>query len=370
MEPIRILHEVTCMNTGGLETLLMNIYRNIDREKVQFDFLTQRQEEGFYDKEIIQLGGKIYKGIRFNPFHIKKYYTNISNILKGHPEYKILHSHSTLGMFALKQAKKFNIVVRIIHCHNPRSSINYKLPFRIYCKYNNLKYATDMFSCSKSAAEYLFGKRNVEKTIILKNGIDTFKFLFDKNKRNKIRQEYGIEDKFVIGHVGRFSESKNHSFLIDVFNEYLKINSNSVLLLIGEGKLQEHMKSKVKKLKIDDKVIFSGVHSNIEDFYMAMDCFLFPSKYEGFGNVVIEAEATGLPCIISNKVPSDVEITNLVKKISLKKLQNWVYEIKSKEEKVKDRTIYYKQVAEAGYDIKEVAKFLEGYYIEKFTKGL
>ena len=365
---IRILHEVTSMDTGGAETLLMNIYRNINRDNIQFDFMTHRQTRGFYDDEIEKLGGIIYRGNKLNPFHMKQYYAPIVEVFKKQ-KYQIFHAHNSTSMFALKKAKQYQIPVRIIHCHSSRQLINYKLPIKLYCRKNNLKYATDTFGCSKKAVKYLFGKENLDKTVILKNGIDVKKFEFSEAKREKIRKEYGISEKFVIGHVGRLSRPKNHFYLFKVFKEYKKINSNACLMLVGKGELEGKLRKLAKKYNIEKDVIFCGPHANVEEYYMAMDLFVFPSLYEGFGNVVIEAQATGLPCIISDVIPEDVEITNLVTKISLKEKQKWIQKIQEiKCLNLKTRKAYNNQVLTSGYDIKEVAKFMEEYYTKKYEE--
>ncbi len=366
---IRVLHEVTIMDTGGAETLLMNIYRNINRDKIQFDFMIHRQEKGFYDDEIEKLGGRIFRGNKLSPFCMKKYYFPIDRVFKEYNEYKIFHAHNSTSMFTLKKAKQYNIPIRIIHSHTTRPLINYKLPIKLYCRKNNLKYATDTFACSEAAAKYLFGKENINKTIILKNGINVNNFLFDNIKRQKIRKKYGIQDNFVIGHIGRFSKSKNHKYLLKIFKEYKKNDKNCVLMLVGAGALQDKIKKLAKKMDILDDIIFCGVCANVEEYYMAMDVFVFPSKYEGLGNVIIEAQATGLPCIISDVVPKDVEITDLVTKISLKEKNAWVQKIK--DTKCIDnytRKEYNKQVLVSGYDIREVAKFIEEYYINKYKE--
>lgn len=367
MEPIRVLHEVTIMNTGGIETLLMNIYRNIDREKVQFDFMLHRDQEGFYDEEIRSLGGKIYKGVGFNPLKHKKYLNSIDDLFEEHKgEYKIIHAHNSFSMFTLRAAKEAGILIRISHAHNARPLFDYKK--YIFKKYNRIKlknYTTNMFACSSNAGKWLFGEKAIKegKVTIINNGIEPDKFIFNETIRNNIRKQLHIENKYVIGHVGRFNKQKNHEFIIKVFNEVLKNNKDSVLMLIGEGDLKEEISKEARKLGIIDSIIVISATNNVNEYMQAMDLFLFPSLYEGLGIVAIEAQAAGLQCVVADTIPKDAFITKNIRSLSLQEpIENWSKEI-LKYNNGYERKDTSETIRRSGYDIKQVAKGLEEFYL-------
>lgn len=359
-KPIRILHYVTLMNVGGLETMLMNIYRNIDRNKVQFDFLLHRNKKSFYDNEIEALGGRIYNGISFNPFHHKSYVKSINDFLDTHPEYKVFHAHTAFGMFGLRCAKEHNIPMRIQHCHNT-PTIDAKTLFRLYCRMNLNKQATHLFACSNAAGNYMFGKRS--KFTVINNAIDIQKFIFNKDARYICRKELNCTDNFVIGHIGRFMYQKNHNFLIDVFAELYKLNPKAKLLLVGDGPLRLKIEKKVQKLRLSNVVIFVGVRADIPKLMQAIDVFVMPSHFEGLPVVGIEAQASDLPCIISDAVtPEMCVLTDRVHFVSLKKsIKEWAEIILQQIGlERKDRST---QIHESGFDIKIEAEKLEKFYL-------
>ncbi|NLK95224.1 MAG: glycosyltransferase family 1 protein [Clostridiales bacterium] len=372
MEPIRVLHEVTRMDAAGLETLLMNIYRNIDREKVQFDFMLHRELGGFYDDEILKLGGKIYPGLPFNPLKHNKYMNSISKLLDEHKEeYRIIHAHNDYSMFTLRCAKEIGIPIRIAHSHNSKPVFNLKKD--IFRRYNNKhikEYSTHLFACSRIAAEWVYGKEayNRGQVKIIKNGIEPQRFIYNEEKRKEIRKSLGLKDELLIGHIGRFDKQKNHKFLIEVFNEVCKKNPNSKLLLIGKGDLEIEIRKQVQNLGIYDKVIFLGVVSNVNEYLQAMDVFLFPSLYEGLGIVVIEAQAAALKCIVSNAVPNEAMITDYMQVVPLaESAENWA-EILLNTCKPYIRSDTSKLITESGFNIKAVAKEMEQFYLDCFMR--
>ena len=223
MEPIRVLQENVIMDPGGIESLLMNLYRHMDRDVVQFDFLLHRPQKGTFDDEIESLGGRIYRTEPFNPFHHQKYLKSMEEVLRAHPEYKIIHAHSELNYWPLKVAKKLRVPVRIAHSHNARSTINLKYFFLLYEKLFIKKAASDLFMCSTIAGEWSYGPKAVAdgKCVFLKNGIEVEKYAYDEKVRAEVRRKMGLGDKLVIGHVGRFMQQKNHGFLIDIFKNIL-----------------------------------------------------------------------------------------------------------------------------------------------------
>ena len=288
-EPIRVLQVVTHMNRGGLETMLMNYYRNIDRNKVQFDFLTHRpeNEKKDYDDEIRGLGGKIYHMPVLNPFS-PSYMKSLDRFFKEHKEYKIVHSHlDCLSAYPLKAAKKNGVPVRIAHAHTTLVDTNLKKYIKLFSKKKISKYATNLFACGQRAGKWMFEGQPFQ---IMNNAIDTKKYLFCLETREKIRKEFHIsEDEYVIGHVGNFTLPKNHTFIINLFYEICKKNKKVKLILVGGGNDGSQYKEKAEKLKIADKIIFTGVRNDVPDLMQAFDVFLFPSIYEGLPVTLVEA---------------------------------------------------------------------------------
>ena len=359
---VRVLHVVTDMRRGGLETMLMNYYRKIDRNKVQFDFLEHRQEESDYDREIKKMGGKIYRIPRLNPFSIH-YKSALYEFFKEHPEYQIVHGHQDcLSSIILKAAQKCGVKVRIAHSHSNNQDKNFKYLLKLYFKRKISRYATQLFACSEEAGKWMFGS-NFKFTII-NNAIDTKKYEYSLEKRNKLRKNLNIKDDIlVVGHVGRFAPPKNHMYLLDVFKKVSE-ETESVLLLVGDGKLRSDIEKKIKQLCIEDKVILTGERNDVADLMQAMDVFVLPSKYEGLGIVAIEAQTSGLPCLISDKVSNECRKTELVYQLSL--LENpeiWAQNIM--EIAKINRTSHCEEVREKGYDLQENAVKLMDFYLQK-----
>lgn len=368
-EPIRVLNLFTIMNRGGAETMVMNYYRNIDRNKIQFDFLVHRNEKGAYDDEIKSLGGRIYSMIPIHPQNFLTYKKMLREFFKEHKEYRIIHSHmSELGYFAFKEAKRQGIPIRICHAHNAPHGWDIKMIMRTYFKKKMMSYITHMFTCGKEAGKWLYGKNNLENVIMLNNAIDAKKFDYDACKAKYLKQMMGLENKFIIGHVGRFNKQKNHMFLLDIFNEIYKIDSSSVLLLAGMGEEENKIKEKVKLLKLNDSVKFLGVRNDIENLMQIFDVFLFPSLYEGLPVTLIEAQAAGLPCAISDTISNQCIITDNIFKFPLsynsKEIANKIYNKYKNFSRKKMSNIITKK----GFDIKNNSKKLEEFYINEYEK--
>ena len=363
----RILHITSSLRkSSGVMSVIMNYYKNIDKEKIQFDFLFFRDLEDTYQDEIEKMGGEVYlspdpknilKFIRF----INQFFYNKSN------EYIAVHLHEAyLNSLILPVAKKYDIKHRIIHNHATKYSdkkIN-SIRNKILC-IPIKKTANHFMACSEAAGIFLFGKNEIEKNniYILNNAIEINKFKFCKSIREKIRRELLLEDKLVVGHVGRFNEPKNHVYLIEVFSEVYKKNKNALLILIGEGPLSRKVRSLVKELNLTSKVLFLGLRTDVNELMQAMDIFVLPSLYEGLPVVAVEAQASGLPCIISNSITDEIKITDLVTFKSLNQSPSeWADDILNINNK-HSRYDTSRKIIDAGYDIKSAASRLEEYYV-------
>jgi glycosyltransferase involved in cell wall biosynthesis len=360
-EPIRVAQMMTDMNYGGVEMVVMNYYRHIDRTKVQFDFFALEGSAVPQREEIERLGGRVYIVPKYT--HLSAYEKEIIRLFKQN-QYKIVHSHmNTLSVFSLWGAKKAGIPNRIAHNHSTagkgetkKNIIKYAL--RPFAKI----YPTKLCACSQYAGEWLYGK-NTEFQVF-NNAIDLSRYSYDPQKAATVRKELGLEDKLVVGHIGRFCYQKNHDFLIDIFNEIHKQRQEAVLLLIGEGELEQDIRNKVKELGLEDSVRFMGKQKDTSEFYQAMDCFVLPSRYEGLGVVAIEAQACSVPVICSTAVPKDAKITSSVKFIGLdESSSNWadcVLDVIKTQVKRNER----EEVRKAGYDIEVEAQKLTDFYEE------
>lgn len=371
LQMIRVLHSVNSMNRGGLETFIMNVYRHIDREKVQFDFLVHTNKKNDFDEEIYELGGKIYNV----PPRNKSLLVNrkaLDNFFRTH-NYKIIHHHSSSLSYIepLIFAKKHNVPIRIIHGHSTKEGGKFIHSFihRWHQLFIN-SYATHFFSCSSQVEKWMYGKKiklvDKNKVKIINNGISTRNYSYSEVVRNKIRNELNIKDKFVIGHVGRFSYPKNHIFLLEVFKEVCKLEPNSILLLVGDGELRQKVEDKINELNLNDKVILTGKRNDVSVFLQAMDVFIFPSIYEGLPVTLIEAQSVGLPCLTSSNVSNEVKITDNLFFIDLASpVSTWVDKVMEIKMSYV-RTNKSDDVIKAGYDIEQISNYLQKFYITNF----
>lgn len=301
---LRILQCVNNMHRAGLETMLMNYYRNIDRTKLQFDFLAHRQDRSDYDDEIEALGGKIYRAPRLYPQNYPAYFRYMKSFFNEHPEYKIVHSHiDAMSYLPLRAAKKAGVPVRISHSHNTDIDLDLKYPLKQYFRFRLPGVITHAFSCGNEAGEFLFRGRDFK---VITNAVDSSQFRYNEAVRQQKREELGISDRFVVGHVGRMSYQKNHEFLLRLFCELLNKRPDALLLLVGTGEKENDLKEKVTELDIASSVIFLGNRSDVHELYQAMDVFVLPSHFEGIPVVGVEAQFSGLPCLFSEGVPREV----------------------------------------------------------------
>ncbi|MED9904827.1 MAG: glycosyltransferase family 1 protein [Lachnospiraceae bacterium] len=363
-KPIRILHVFGGLSLGGAESRVMDLYRNIDREKMQFDFLVHSAKEEHFDKEIKSLGGNVYRIPRFKVYNWFYYKKALKQFFSEHHEFQAVHGHMTsTASIYLPIAKKAGIPITIAHARSAGVPAGIKGLLTKLIRYP-LKYRADYcLACSAEAGEAVYGKRWIKKgkVFVIPNAIAAGKYAYSEEIRNKMRKELQAEDKLVIGHVGSFRMPKNHGFLIEVFAEIHKQRKDAVLLLLGEGALMDTVKKQVKELGLTEEVKFLGNRSEVSRYYQAMDFLVFPSFFEGLPGTVIEAQTAGLKCLISDTITKEVQITELAHAESLQKsaaewaeyvLGNCEYERKSRLEDVK----------QAGFDIEAQVKRYEEIY--------
>lgn len=306
---IRILQCVNNMHRAGLETMLMNYYRNIDREKIQFDFLVHRQERSDYDDEIESLGGRIYRAPRLYPQNYPAYFSYMKKFFREHPEYKIMHSHiDAMSYLPLLAGKLAGVPVRIAHSHNTAIDLDMKYPLKQLFRYCLPTAANTHLACGKMAGDFLFRGKEFQ---VIPNAIDRTAFSFDTESRAKKRKELGVEGRFVLGHAGRFCSQKNHEFLINIFSEIYKLDQSALLLLVGVGETESQIRQKVEKLGLSDSVLFLGKRTDLNELYQAMDVFVMPSLFEGVPVVGVEAQFSGLSCVFSDRVPGEVAFSEV-----------------------------------------------------------
>lgn len=370
-EPVRVAQIMGKWVGGGVESVVMNYYRYIDRTKIQFDFICDDDSTNIPYEEIEKLGGKV---ILIPPYQkVFKYHNKLKKILKeGH--YKIVHSHiNTLSVFSLFAAKCAGVPVRIAHSHSTTNKKEKKknLLKQVLRPFSKL-FATDYMCCSELAGRWLFGDKEYDKgnVYLLNNAIDLEKFKYNETLRKKKRKELGIkDDTLVIGHIGRFVAQKNHDYLIDIFNEIHKKNNNSVLLLAGQGPLMEEIKNKTKELNLDDSVKLLGQRNDANELYQAFDVFLLPSLYEGLPVVGVEAQAAGLLCYLSDDMTKETKVLDITKFMSLNNTpEEWADNILDDVKKYK-RIDVSKEMTAKNFNIKEEVKRLEKYYLNLYNNG-
>lgn len=364
---IRVLHILHSMNRGGAENALMNFYRHIDREKVQFDFLLTDPEHTLFENEIVSLGGRVYRIPRLTLKSIFRYCNAIRIFFKAHPEYRIVHSHtSSKSVIPLGIAKSCGVPVRIAHSHAAKSAKGIKGIMQ-HILMPLLKYtATERLACGNDAAIWLYGQKAFDngETRVFKNVIETSKFKLNLEIRNEIRASLGItEDTLLIGNVARLCYQKNQKFAIAILKELVDMKQDATLAFLGTGDDEPMLRSLAKDLGIENQVRFVGVVPNTYDYYQAFDIFLLPSLYEGLPLVLTEAQISGLRCVSSDTVDRNSDITGLVKFVSLKlSVKEWAKIVLDFSDY--KRTCHQIDVIKAGYDAETTAQELESFYVE------
>ncbi len=357
---IRILHVVTYMGRGGLETMLMNYYRHMDRSLIQFDFLVHRDFEADYDREILSLGGQIHHISRLIPWS-RRYREELKGFFRSHPEYRIVHVHQDcLSSVALQCAAECGVPVRIAHSHSAGAVKNLKYPIKRYYQKRIPRFATAMLACGKQAGDWMFGGAPYR---IVPNAIAADAYVFDPGKARKKKKELELTDRLVVGHVGNFTPAKNHGFLLEVFQQLLQSRPDAVLVLAGDGEGRVAAMEAARTMGIGDRVLFLGSRRDVPELMQAMDVFVFPSLYEGLGIAVVEAQTAGLPCIVSSRVPPDAVLTNgSVVRLPLEDgAKAWA----ERALQMVDRPRYDRcqEIRDAGYDILTAAEKLQAAYI-------
>jgi len=364
----RVLIVLGKLKRGGAETLVMNIYRTIDRSVVQFDFIVHTPDRYDYDDEIESLGGKIYRFPQYNVLNHFEYKRCWNRFFAEHPEYRIIHAHMTgSASVFLPIAKKYGLVT-IAHSHIALSQKGirqkvidlYRLPLKNQADY--------LFACSNDAGVWMYGEKATKRGnyYIIRNGVDTDKFAFSSDKRDKIRAELGLDGKFVIGNVSRFHIQKNHYLLIDVFAEIKKENGNAVLLLVGDGDLRGAIEEKVKSLGLADSVIFTGVRTDIDCILSAMDVFIMTSFNEGLPVSLVEAQASGLHIVATDTISSEINLTDLVEFCSLDDSpKKWACTALKYADGYERRNTKA-EIAASGYDIVSTTEELKQFYLKNW----
>lgn len=370
-EPIRIAQIIGKWLGGGVESVVMNYYRHIDRTKIQFDFICDKDSTNIPYDEIEKMGGKVIIIPRYEK--AIKYHKELKRVLKE-GNYKIVHSHiNTLSLFSLYAAKTAHTPIRIAHSHSTTNKKEKKknLLKQLFRPFSKV-FSTDYMCCSELSGRWLFGNKTYDsgKVFLLNNAIDLDKFKYNVKIREAKRKELKIDrDTIVVGHIGRFVEQKNHRFLIDIFNELHAINNNSILLLAGQGPLVNEMKEKVKLLGIEHNVRFLGQRNDVSELYQAFDLFLLPSLYEGLPVVGIEAQATGNLCYLSDDMTKETKVLKSTVFMSLNcSAREWAECI------IKDLKKYKKhdttnEMSKNGFNIKTEAEKLEKKYFELYKKA-
>ncbi len=357
-KPIRIAHVIGQMVNGGVESVVFNYYRNIDKTKYQFDFFYDTDSTQEPSQELLDMGARFYLIPAYK--NITAYTAELCRIFSEN-KYHIVHSHmNTLSVFTLRAAKKAGVPVRIAHNHSTAGKGETKRNILKYILRPFAKvYPTHLVACSQHAGEWLFGRNG--SFVVINNAIETEKFAYNNDVRVELRKKLGLSDAFVIGHIGRFCTTKNQEFLLDIFNHYTKKNDTACLLLVGDGEDFEKIKQKAQNLDLQDRVIFTGSVHDAYNYYQAMDMFILPSRFEGLGMVVVEAQVSGLDVMCSTGVPKSAQINNNVRFLDLDAgAEYWSKEIESFPKT--QRTSYIDSARKCGFSIKsEVGKLADLY---------
>lgn len=350
---------------GGSQTIVMALYRAVDKEKVQFDFIVDSDKENVFAEEIQKLGGKIFRLPKFNGKNYLQIRSAWKSFFREHPEYKVLHSHvRSYASLYLPIAKSFGVKT-IIHSHNTSNGHGVAALGKKILQYPLRFQADYFFGCSELAGQWLFGKKVVEsdRYFMLKNAVDMERFAFRQEIRERIRKELAVdENTLLIGHVGRMHPQKNHGFLLAFFSEIVSRKNNVKLILLGDGDLRQEIVEQIQQLGLQEHVLMLGMRKNVEDYFSAMDCFVLPSLHEGLPVVVVEAQANGLNCFVSDTVTKEVQLSELVRYVPIDQggriWADAVLEADSTRMDVSEK------IRSSGFCIRESSAWLSNFYME------
>lgn len=366
---IRILHILHSMNRGGAEAMLMNYYRNIDRERIQFDFLLTEQNHCQFEDEIEKMGGTVFRVPLLKFSNPLPYINGVKRFLQKHPEYKIVHSHtSSKSAVPLWVAKTCGVPVRVCHAHSSNSGSGLEGIVRRILGVWLKGVATDFFACGIDAGRCWYGNKLVDDgcVIVAPNAVDCEKYAFNEAARAVIRNKYGIKDEtIVLGMVARFHPVKNHLFALDVLKRLISENQDVKLLLVGDGEMHHTIVARISSLNLSQHVILAGIVGDVYNYLQAIDVVMMPSFNEGLPVSIIEAQTSGVKCILSTGVPKEVDVTGNVSFLPLS-VDRWAATIKAIDIDRREPNAENK-VKDAGYDIKYAAKALQHFYISKYN---
>lgn len=367
--PIKVLAVVCQMNRGGLESRLMDILRNIDHSKVCIDIYTYRLEPGIMDEEVKRLGSTIYYNKPLKATNCFQYVEYFKLFLLKHPEYKIVHAHQNAWCSVFcKGAFLAGVPVRIAHSRTSLEGNSIENIIKNVIKIPTRKYANYYFAVSDKAGIWLFGKKlySQGKVEVWPNAIDCEKYRFNQEMRQEVRNELSIkQDVFVLMHVGNFTSAKNHDFLIDVFEKYHNRAPNSILILVGgtgpDVTIFNNIKEKVHRKSLDNSVVFLGSRDDVPRLLQAADVFVFPSLFEGLPGAVVEAQACGLPCLLSNRITKEVVLLRTTQQLPITNAFEWCQSLD--ESKRVERIDTFDEMRMQGFDIKGLCSKLENFYV-------
>ena len=364
MKKARVLEIIGKRPVGGVGTVMLNYQNYIDAEKVQMDYLIFGEEAEVFDESVKALGSKVYMYPALSGSQMGRTKAYLEEFFSVHAaEYDIVHLHApNIAFLAFPIVAKYGIKHRIIHSHATLYAES-----KIKAIRNKILWIlaqgkiTDRIGCSKAAGDFLFGK---EDFMVLKNAIAYESYMYDESVRTNLRKELQVEDKLVVGNVGRFSQQKNQIFLIEIFAKIKEIHPDSVLWLLGDGELRGEIEAKIKALGLQDSVELFGMVKNAKDFYQAMDVMVMPSLFEGLPMVGVEAQASGLPCVFADTITREVDVVGCPYLSLQESVDVWAkaaIELAG----AKERRSYPKELDVLGFNIKLEAKRLEEYYLKK-----
>ncbi len=364
-KPIRILHYIGSLNIGGSQMMIMNVYRNIDRKKIQFDFLIDRKNEKYFAKEIKSLGGRVYVFDEyFNGKNYFKFKRQWADFFKSHPEYIIIHCHvRSVASIVLKIAKR-NGLKTICHSHSTSNGKGVKVVAKRFFQRRIKDYSDYCFACSEESAKWLYGEEiaKSDKCVIVKNAIDASKYSFNKDTRMRVRKNLGVDDKIVLGQVGRIEAVKNYGFSLDLLKRLLDQNNRYHLLIVGTGSLKGDILKKAEALNIKKCITILENRNDVNEIMQAMDIFIMPSLWEGLPVALVEAQAASLPCVISDNITDGIIDRPRVFKISVMDLDAWLDRLAKLSYDPSIRNDNEKIIIRSGFDIKHNVAILEDYY--------